>query len=258
MNKAHNIRTSDVLISQIKMDVYQRKIDRAKVARICQDFNPHRMRPVELSYREGVYYCFDGQNRVEAYKMMGFEKIPANIHFNLSKEDECILFADQNVNEVRVPTRDKWKARLIGNDKRALTITDCCKKFNFTIGEKSDAKTIGAVRELEKIMEEYGERGLVDSLFVLRTAFEYGKGVSHRDMIAGMHKLLNTYPNRLGDYEYNRMVDRLSKITPAQLLREANNERGRGGKQVAKAIVRHYNSGLPRNSKKRLNENLIH
>ena len=258
MNKAHNIRTSDVLVSIIKMDVYQRKIDNDKVSRICKNFNPHRMRPIELSYRDGNYYCFDGQNRVEAYKRMGLLKIPANIHFGLTREDECILFADQNVNEVRVPIRDKWKARVIGKDEKAMVITKCCNEYGLEVGDKSGSKTVGAVRELEKIVEEHGEQGLKDALFVLRTAFQSSPGVVHHDMIAGMRKIMDTYPSRLGDYEYNRMVDRLSKITPAQLLKEANTERGRGGKQTAMAIIRRYNSGLPHGSKKRLNEHLIH
>jgi hypothetical protein len=124
-------------------------------------------------------------------------------------------------------------------------------------GDNSNGKGVGAIRELQKIEARHGERGLEDTLFVLRSSFEHDPSSAHHDIVAGMCKILDTYP-KLGDYEFNRFVQVLKKTTPRTLLKRATTERGRGGKQVARTIIVEYNKGLGKDSKLRLNENLIH
>lgn len=252
------MKNSDVQISEILMDAYQRKINPEKVNRICADFNVHRMRPIEVSQRNGKLYCFDGQHRLESYKKMGIKHIPANIHFGLTYEDEAMLFAVQHVNEQHISKRDEWKALCEAKSPLARMVTRTCREFDFEVGgDSKDGKSIGAIREVLKIAERHGEQGLRDVLFVLRTAFEHDPSSAHHDIVAGMCKLLDTYP-KLGDFHYNRFVNVLKKTSPRILLKRSMTERGRGGKQVAKAIVLEYNKGLGRDNKLRLNVELIH
>lgn len=251
-------KTTEVQISEIFMDSYQRKINPSKVQKICEDFNLHRMRPIEISQRDGTFWCFDGQHRLEVYKHLGIKRIPANIHFGLTYEDEALLFAMQHVNEQHISKRDEWKALCEARAPLARMITRTCREFNFEVGgDTKDGKSIGAIREVLKIAERHGEQGLRDVLFVLRAAFEHDPSSAHHDIVAGMCKLLDTYP-KLSDFHYNRFVQVLKKTSPRILLKKSMTERGRGGKQVAKAIVLEYNKGLGRDNKLRLNENLIH
>lgn len=252
------MRNSDVQLSEIFMDSYQRKINPDKVNKICADFNIHRMRPIEVSQRDGRLWCFDGQHRLEAYKKLGIKHIPSNIHFGLTYEDEALLFAMQHVNEQHISKRDEWRALCEAKSPLAKMITRTCREFDFDVGgESKNGKNIGAIREVLKIAQRHGEQGLRDTLFILRTAFEHDPSSAHHDIVAGMCKILDTYPN-LGDYHYNRFVQVLGKSSPRILLKKAMTERGRGGKQVAKVIIQEYNKGLGVGSKTRLNEHLIH
>jgi len=251
-------KNMDVQISDIHMAAYQRKINPTKVKKICAEFDKHRMRPIELSNRDGKFWCFDGQSRLEVYKQLGIKKILANVHYGLSYEDEAYLFAVQHVNEQHISKRDEWNALCEAKAPIAQTIRRACREFDFELGgDTTNGKGIGAIREVLKITERHGERGLRDVLFVLRTAFQHDPSTAHHDIVAGMCKILDTYP-KLGDYHYNRFVQVLGKISPRILLKKAMTERGRGGKQVAKAIIQEYNKGLGLDSKMRLNEHLIH
>ena len=252
------MKNMEVQISEIHMAGYQRKINQAKVKKICSEFNKHRMRPVELSSRDGKFWCFDGQHRLEVYKRLGIKRIPANIHYGLSYEDEAYLFAVQHVNEQHISKRDEWSALCEAKAPIAQTVRRTCREFDFEFGgDTKNGKGIGAIREVLKITERHGERGLRDVLFVLRTAFQHDPGSAHHDIVAGMCKILDTYP-KLDDYHYNRFVHVLGKSSPRILLKKSMTERGRGGKQVAKVIIQEYNKGLGLGSKMRLNEHLIH
>lgn len=253
-------KTMDVQISDVHMADYQREIDRSKVKRICAEFMPDRMRPIELSLRDGKYWCYDGQNRLEVCKLLNMKKIKANVHYGLTYEDEAFLFAVQHINERYISKREQWDALIKAGDRAPLAkmVNSVCLKWDFVVGsDKKDGKSIGAVREILKIAERHGKRGLDDILFVLRTAFENDPYCSHHDLVAGMGRVLDLYKD-LGDFEFNRFVQVLSKQSPRIILKKAMTERGRGGKQVARIIVREFNKGLGKDSKKRLNENLIH
>ena len=252
------MRNSDVQLSEIFMDSYQRKINPDKVNKICADFNIHRMRPIEVSQRDGRLWCFDGQHRLESYKKLGIKHIPSNIHFGLTYEDEALLFAMQHVNEQHISKRDEWRALCEAKSPLAKMITRTCREFDFDVGgESKNGKNIGAIREVIKIAQRHGEQGLRDTLFILRTAFEHDPSSAHHDIVAGMCKILDTYP-KMGDDHYNRIVQVLKKTSPRTLLKKSMTERGRGGKQVAKAIVLEFNKGLGRDSRMRLNAELIH
>lgn len=253
-------KNMEVQISDVHMAAYQRKVNPPKIKKICDEFMIDRMRPIELSYRDGVYWCFDGQNRLEVYKLLGHKRIPANVHYNLTYEDEAFLFAVQHINEQHISKRDEWRALCEAGNRApiAKVINRVCNEYKFQVGgDSKDGKSIGAIREVLKITERHGEQGLRDILFVLRTAFDFDPSVAHHDIVAGMGHILDTYP-KLGDYEYNRFVQSLKKTSPRLLLKKAMTERGRGGKQVAKAIISEYNKGLGKDSAKRFNEHLIH
>lgn len=252
------VKSMEVQLSEIHLANYQRKINPEKVKKIRESFDPHRMRPIELSSRDGKFWCFDGQHRLEVFKNLNIKRIPVNVHFDLTYEDEALLFAMQHVNEQHISKRDEWKALCEAKSPLAKMITRTCKEFNFEVGgDSKDGKSIGAIREVLKIAERHGEQGLRDVLFVLRSAFQHDSSSAHHDIVAGMSKILDTYPC-LEDYHFNRFVQTLGKSSPRILLRKAMTERGRGGKQVAKVIIQEYNKGLGRDSKMRLNEHLIH
>ena len=249
----------NVSIDAIKMDKYQRTVNMAKVRHIALNYDVDRDRPVEVSYRDGEYYCFDGQHRVAVHKMLGDTQVLAQVHFGLTFDDECRLFAEQHENEQTVSIRDRWNAAVYAGDKSPQTkeIILTCAKMGYSISTEHvmRKRTFSCVRELTKIHQRHGVNGLKTMLFVIDTAWKDQPNNTHHDIVAGLGKIMDTYA--LGDTEWNRLRDKLSKTTPQEFLRKANTANGRGGKRAAKAMVEIYNSGLAKGGKNRLDSNKI-
>lgn len=252
----------DVPIDKVRMAAYQRRPSANKVKRIVEEFDEHRFRPVELSYRDGQYWCFDGQHRIRVCQIMKQPFVRAQVHFGLTYEQEAFLFAEQHRNETHIAKRDEWMARLESGkeDKGTCDIVEAVESFGYKIiadGRHGDAcKTIGTVRELQKVYAHHGKQGIKDLMFVVDTAWNGAPYATHRDIIAGLVKIMDTYC--LTNEQWNRLRDRLAKTTPKKLMEEAAMRSGRGGKRMAICICEWYNGGLRLNSKMRLNSYQIH
>lgn len=247
-----------VEVRKIGVPSYQRPVDKKRVKRMCDQYDEVLMEPIKASYRDGRYWCMDGQHRLEMYKMLGKSEIPALVYDRMTYAQECIAYARQQENVARISVAQEWHARCEGEDRAVQNIVFLCRKYGFEIGGKghSGKKTIGALREIQKIYAKHGSRGLEDVLNVLDGAFQGAHGAGHRDIVAGLGRIIDTY-HGLGDYEFNRLISTLGKISPKYLLRESNTDRGRGATAVARVIAKRYNSGLRGDSKKRWNIDLL-
>lgn len=247
-------RVMRLKINLIKMADYQRKPSKRVVDEIINEYNPDRDRPVELSYRDGAYWCFDGQHRVQAHKLMGKDTVLAQVHFGLTYEQEAALFAKQHQNERKVSMNDLWNAAVKagGEYPEVKKIISICNADGFTISATRAplrANVISCPHVIQKIYNKYGERGLKDVLFVIKTAWPNMSSNTHNELFAGFLKMMDTY--NMGDDEWNRLRDRLATITPDKFLVKANTHTGRGGKNIAILMATMYNKNL-RSDKSRL------
>lgn len=243
-------------IDLIKMADYQRKPSGHVVNRIIDEYDPNRDRPIELSFRDGAYWCFDGQHRVQAHKLMGKDTIIAQVHFGLSYEQEAALFAKQHQNERKVGSKDLWEAAVKAGSEYpdVQAIIAICDEFGFKVQPTSsnNKNTISCIQAVQQIYSKFGSRGLKDVLFVISTAWPDMPHNTHREIFTGFIKMMDAY--NMKDAEWNRLRDRLAKMSPEQFLMKANTHTGRGGKKVALQMVKLCNSGLRENSPLRFNE----
>lgn len=75
---------------------YQRVLHVEKVAHIAENFSEYVANEPKVSFRDGRFYIFDGQNTVEARRTCngGMElPIRCKVFYGLTKEDEATLFA---------------------------------------------------------------------------------------------------------------------------------------------------------------------
>lgn len=255
------VKTLPVLISKVRMADYQREVDMKRVSKIVKEYNPHRDRPIEVSYRDGEYWCFDGQHRTRAHEMMGMDSILAQVHYGLSYRDEAALFARQHDNVQSVGIKDRWEAAVKSgsqNEPEVHEIIKICKEMGFNVSTASSNKknTFSCVRELQKIYSKHKRNGLLTAIWLVDTAWHEKENNTHHDIVAGICKLMDTY--KLDDKAWERLAKQLSKVAdPKEFLRRANTAQGRGGKRTAIRMVQEYNNGLSLSGKNRLNEYLI-
>jgi hypothetical protein len=159
-------------LSAIKIGKYQKKLNKARAAAIAANYDSHRMRPIDVSFRNGEFYCFDGQTRMAAYRILGYTRIPAIIHEGLTYEEEALLFAKQQENVGAVLSSHKWNALVEAEDPATMKTVEVAEKNGFKVsGSVSSATTIAAVKTLQDIVIESGFDGLDDVLSVIGTAW---------------------------------------------------------------------------------------
>lgn len=252
--KKTNARVFDITripISEICMDKYQRPVNMGRVNRIVREFNEDRMRPIELSFRDGKYWCFDGQHRYTAFKQMGIIDIPAQIHYNLTYQQEAALFAEQHKNEAHIQKRDEWAARLEAGREciDAMEINAVAKEFGYKVSfdaKDRSANKIGCVNVLQKTYARHGVNGLQTMFFVTSTAWPGIHGATHADILGGLLKIMDTYNvmygGRQSDTFWNRLRNRMASTTPAKLRQKALIYPKGGSTAMAYAMITMYNA----------------
>ena len=102
---------------------YQRVLHVEKVAHIAENFSEYVANEPKVSFRDGRYYVFDGQNTVEARRACNGGKdlpIRCKVFYGLTKEDEATLFAIQTGNATCLTAGERLRANLVAENPDAL------------------------------------------------------------------------------------------------------------------------------------------
>ena len=238
-----------VEVKDVNMASYQRPVNLNCVRKMASEYEPHRMRPIELSFRDGKLWCFDGQHRVAMFKRLGITRIPAQIHYGLSYQDEAALFAKQHEGERRVNAGDRWKAGCIAGDKmhEISEIKNILGEYGYSVEARytpGSTKAFSCVATLMRGYKDFGEAGLRCIVNVLDSAWKGCANVTSADVVSGLFKLYGAYGESV---DYGRLTKCLAKHTPTSFIRDSQEEIGRGGTRVARHMVRTYNKKLARN-----------
>lgn len=102
---------------------YQRVLHVEKVAHIAENFSEYVANEPKVSFRDGRFYIFDGQNTVEARRTCngGMElPIRCKVFYGLTKEDEATLLAIQTGNATCLTAGERLRANLVAENPDAL------------------------------------------------------------------------------------------------------------------------------------------
>lgn len=248
MSNRNNSMVS-VEVSDINFAEYQRPISKARVDKMVEEFEPHRMRPIEVSFRDGKYWCFDGQHRLKAFQKMGISRIPAQMHFGLSYEDEAYLFAKQHENEGHVNIRDRWNAGNIAGEKmqEIVEIKKILGEYGYSITPSpmpGKSNVFSCVATIMKGHKDFGAAGLRQVLDVMDGAWKGCAKVTSAEIPQALFRIYGTYGKTI---DYDRLIGCLKKHTASSFLRDSQDETGTGGAKVARHMVRVYNTRLRKN-----------
>ncbi|MDD3022230.1 MAG: ParB N-terminal domain-containing protein [Alphaproteobacteria bacterium] len=249
-------------IDQIYLGKYQKRLSKKRVADIVAKFNPNRMRPIEVSLRDGKYWCWDGQHRLAAYKLMGIDLIECQVHHGLTYEDEARLFAEQQDNVGSITTAHKFNALKEAGDPQTLRIIKKCSEYGFTVHPtKPGGKNIRSIKALQSVEKTLGCNRLGDIVWIMKSAWDHSPESTHENIIGGLGLFLKRYllpENTAKEYEINnavinRLHDSLSTVEAKKLLQESTKFYGfNGNKRVALAMVELYNKRPRKGGQSRL------
>lgn len=231
-----------VPLDELQVDVaYQRPLT-SFWTKVAEDFNPALVGTLIVSERtRGKKSIIDGQTRWTAMKELKLPGAPCLIYEKLSKPDEARLFADLQTKRRGMRSYDRFRAQMVAKQPMALDIARIATEQGFELGIEEKANTLKAIASFEYVWG-FDPAHLQDVLYVIRSAWgTENSDATQATIVRGISHFLR-YQEAV---DLDRLVDRLSAVTPSLLAHKASALReggmaGGGATIMAEAIGNEY------------------
>lgn len=213
---------SKLPVSFLRVDhSYQKPLSRAHVKKITKDFDPMGVGQIHVSKRkDGTYWVFDGQHRLEAYRELGFNEIDCIVYEGLSIEEESKGYVFYN-NTMKQTQLQKFKAELLAGVPEAIEINNIVRSAGLGVDIDRNGEPIKAVAALKDIYFKFGGNDLRKTLDVLSQSFGTNKQAYQAYVIKGVHKFLKDYSKK-DKFDESWLINRYKKFGIAELINQAN------------------------------------
>ena len=171
---AYQMVNSALLIPCIE---YQRMLRMEKVSQIAENFSEYIANEPKVSYRDGRFYVFDGQNTVEARRTCNGGKdvtIRCKVFYGLTKEDEATLFAIQTGNATCLTAGERLRANLVAENPDALYFAGITSNAGVEFaydGIRAPWK-IYCIETAYELYKQYGCERYVEMLHIINEAWK--------------------------------------------------------------------------------------
>lgn len=230
--------------SQIKYAPYQRKIKQKKVEQISRNFNGDIFNQPDISYRDGCYWCIDGQHTIAAWQMLyGDKPVPCKVYRGMTYSEEAALFVAQNGITSPVTPIEFFNGKIEEGDMNMLNVLKGARKAGFDVptDRRRGTGKIVAVNSLIEAYDMLGYKGYCDMLHVINTAWNGDADAIRGSMIGGMALFFKVYQ---GQFQCSELIKSLSKTTarPMDIINYAKVLGASHKRYIAKAILAKYNT----------------
>ena len=185
------VTVSDLLVNPRA----QRELRPGWAAQIASDFDPDRFQPPLVSLRDGEHYVIDGQHRVEALRIMGWDdqSVQCWVYENKSEAEEADLFLWHN-NRKAVSAYDKFQIGVVAEraDEQEINRIVLANGLKVSTSD-SGIRAVGALRKVYA----HGPKVLGRTLRIVRDS--YGDAGLDGHVIEGIGLLAARYNGELDD-----------------------------------------------------------
>lgn len=229
---------------------YQRPLT-TFVEEVAANYDPALVGTLIASERNnGRHAVIDGQTRLEAMRRNGEAKAPCLLYEGLTRAQEAELFANLQTKRRGMATYLRFRAALVAKDPEAGAIAAIVQHSGFELDVTETPYTVKSIAALERVYRRDPHLLALVMATIARAwpdpDTEYRTG---GDLIRG----LATFLGREARVDHEKLVDRLSAVTPRMIRHRANalmegSGHGSGGRAgyMADAILGIYMRGKPR------------
>jgi len=222
---------------------YQRLLRMSKVAKIAANFSEYIANEPKVSYRDGRFYVFDGQNTVEARRTCNGGKdvtIRCKVFYGLTKEDEATLFAIQTGNATCLTAGERLRANLVAENPDALYFVGITSNAGVEFaydGIRAPWK-IYCIETAYELYKQYGCERYVEMLHIINEAWKGNVDAYLAGVIRGVARFISVYE---GEYSRERLVQQLARTHPKTITQLAQKDTGSSANRHMRQILRIYN-----------------
>lgn len=185
----------------------QRKWSKGWSSQIAAEFDPNKMGIPVVSYDavNDIYWVQDGQHRVEALKMLGWDdqSIECEVYDELDEKDRAELFLSRN-SVKNVSRLDMFNVAVTAGHPIECDIVRIAERLGLSVGAGGKNR-VGAVSALDGVYQTAGPDGLFLTLKVIRDAF------GSRGFEAGIIRGIGMFVQRYGTkFDEARLISALA------------------------------------------------
>lgn len=221
---------------------YQRPLDESKVQKILKEFNPCLVNPIKVNRRDdGTYWVIDGQHTLEVLRRRNGgdnTSVLCTIRYGLTREEERLLFLEQNGLVKALTVYDRMNAELAGNIGDSANIKYICERNGFTLERSKKDNSINAIGAITSIYKRYGASRLNETLFVLRESYNGESTSLQQGMLYGLSGFLDKYDTQIKE---ERLIMQLRKTPVYEIVRNSKLYSGTLERRFGYAIFKAYN-----------------
>lgn len=172
-------KIADVRVELMDVDDSYQRVVSNTVKKLMQAWDNDQCTFLWASYRDGKFYIIDGQHRLAVAKAKGIESLPCIIFTGLSREDEALIFARQNLNVKKLLPVDTFKANIANGNASIpeveidMSINTICKKYQVEVkkraGANANERVIGSITCARRIISQSGVKALDWMLHTIAT-----------------------------------------------------------------------------------------
>lgn len=238
----HEYNIIPVRPSLIKYADYQRGGINRHIEYIDANYDGDVQNEPKLSYRDGIYWCFDGQQTITAWmRKFNDEPIMCKVYLGLTYQDEARLFAYQT-GAVPVSSVKIFNGEVLAGNNDALQIKSAVELAGYKISTNGgkNSNNITAVNALKKAYKKLGYSGLVELMSVIRSAWGENPYAIGAKIIGGMAVFFYAYRD---DIKKSDLINALKKpgSTPQEIIGGAKALGDSRGRNIARIILAKYN-----------------
>lgn len=251
--KGHEFDYKPLRPSQIRFDeLYQRELDAARVEEVVREFDGDTFNEPKVSYRDGAYWCFDGQHSIAAWRKLndGVDRpLLCKVFHGMTWLDEANAFVKQN-GLAKDPTTLQ-RLRTCYNSHRPdvseMVAGAELAGFKVTFTKTKSGRNISAVGALFKSYQKLGYLRYQEMLTAIAEAWQYDPDSTLQQILSGMTEFYHLYGER---FKREDLVAKLKKESPLAIIRRGKNNVSPGN-GYCREILKLYNKNR---SIHRLNE----
>ena len=222
---------------------YQRVLHVEKVAHIAENFSEYVANEPKVSFRDGRFYIFDGQNTVEARRTCngGMElPIRCKVFYGLTKEDEATLFAIQTGNATCLTAGERLRANLVTENPDAIHFVRATVDtgVEFAYDGIRAAWKIYCIETAYELYKQYGRERYIEMLNIINEAWRGNVDAYLAGVIRGVTRFISVYE---GEYSRERLVQQLARTHPKTITQLAQKDTGSSANRHMRQILRIYN-----------------
>ena len=243
--KGHEFEYRQLRPSQIRCDpLYQRELDMKRVDAIVREFNGDLFNEPKVSYRDGVYWVFNGQHSIAAWRKLhgGEDKVLVCKCFKgMTWIDEKDAFVLQNGISKDPTTNQKLRAAFNSKEPDVVDMVDRATLCGFVVDFSSSKMPtrIVATNTLFRAYKLLGAEAYYDMLLAIKEAWYGDMDAVSQQVLTGM---MGVYDKFYGEFPFNHdeLVKSIKRISPAEIIRNGRSSRGRTN-TYAREIVAAFN-----------------